>query len=123
MSRGSPLEVTEHVLAFERQMQGRHWNPYWTHRPDGSRWTVAGRLFQAAENRRYAATYDGISIDRGHVGWPNGHRVIIDRQWVQNILRLRKDELLRRARINVYLARRLARAPHPIDCRFPARGA
>lgn len=104
-----PVEVTEHVIAFARQMRGRHWNPYWTHRPDGSRWTVAGRLFQAAEHRRYAATYDGIAIDRGFVGWPHGHRVIIDREWVEKVLRRSKAECLRRARVNVYLARRLAR--------------
>ena len=109
MSAG-PVEVTEHVLAFARQMEGRHWNPYWTHRPDGSRWTVPGRLFQAREWRRYAAAYEGIPIDRGNVGWPHGHRVIIGREWVEKVLGKTKAECIRRSRINVYLARRIARA-------------
>lgn len=106
----SPLEVTEHVLAIARRLRVQHWNPYWTHRLDGSRWTIAGRLFQAAEHRRYAATYDGIPIDRGFVGWPHGHRVIIDQRWVEKVLRRSKAECIRRARVNVYLAKRIARA-------------
>lgn len=105
----SPMEITEHVLALRRQLAGRHWYPYWTHRPDGSRWTVAGRLAQAAQWRRYAAAWDGVPIDRGFVGWPDGHRVIIGRPWVEKVLQVSKAECIRRARINHYLAMRIRR--------------
>lgn len=105
-----PLEVTEHVIAMARQMEGQHWNPYWTHRPDGSRWTVSGRQAQAAMWRRYAAAWDGIVIDRGFVGWPDGHRVLLGRTWMEKGLRVSKADCIRRARANHYLAKRIKRA-------------
>lgn len=62
--------------------------------------TAAGRLFQARMWREYAMAWDG------HVrrwGAP------IDRPWVEQILCISRSECLRRARVNLYLARRLNR--------------
>jgi hypothetical protein len=110
------MEVTEQLIAFARSQEGKpKWNPYWTHRPDGSRWTVAGRLFQAAEWRRYAGAWDGIPIDRGFVGWPHGQRVILGRAWVEGILRVSKAECIRRAKVNHYLARRIRRRSQALN--------
>jgi hypothetical protein len=53
---------------------------------------VHGRLFQAAMWRRYARQWDQP-----------------DHSWVEKILRVSREECLRRARINVRLARRLNR--------------
>lgn len=92
----SPLEVTEWLLAN----RGRPRPPMSLH----------GRLFQARMWREYASTYDGRKLDRGFCGWPHGHRVIIDREWVERILGKGREELIRRARVNLYLAKRLRRA-------------
>jgi hypothetical protein len=104
-----PLEVTEQVLALHRHLGDRKVCPYGRHNVYGEPWTVAGRLFQAREWRRYAGAWDGIPIDRGFVGYPHGHRVVIGRAWVEGILRISKAECIRRARANIYLARRLRR--------------
>lgn len=53
--------------------------------------SAIGRLFQARMWREYAQAWDGKGIGRS---------------WVENILRIPRAECLRRARINVYLARR-----------------
>lgn len=63
---------------------------------------VAGRLFQARMWREYAMAWDGRPTKTG-----------MDRAWVENVLRVSREECLRRSRVNVYLARRLNR-PHPI---------
>lgn len=65
--------------------------------------------------REYASTYDGRLLDRGYVGWPNGHQVVIDREWVEKVLRKSREELIRRARVNLYLAKRLNRDRAALD--------
>jgi hypothetical protein len=92
----SPLEVTEWLLAQRDKP-----------RPKLS---LEGRLFQARMWREYASTYGGRRLDRGFVGYPNGHRVIIDREWVEKVLGKSREELIRLARVNLYLARRLNRS-------------
>jgi hypothetical protein len=96
MTNLGPLEVTELVLA----QRGKP-------RPKLS---LHGRLFQARMWREYASTYDGRKLNRGFVGWPEGHRVVIDRAWVEGVLRMSREELIRRARVNLYLAKRIRRA-------------
>ena len=105
----SPLEVTEHVLAIARKLDGKKWCPYGRRNLDGRPWTIRGRLAQAAMWRQYAAAWDGIPIDRGFVGWPHGHRVVLGRSWVESILQISKRDCLRRARANLYLVRRIRR--------------
>lgn len=63
------------------------------------RMSVWGRLFQARIWREYAMAWDGRCTSITGVG----------RAWVENILRVSRDECLRRSRINAYLARRLNR--------------
>lgn len=58
--------------------------------------TVAGRLFQARMWREYAMAWDGRPTSTTGVG----------REWVAGILRVSRSECLRRARVNVLLARR-----------------
>lgn len=60
--------------------------------------SVAGRLFQARMWREYAMAWDGRPTKTG-----------CDRAWVEKILQVSRAECLRRARVNVYLARRLNR--------------
>ena len=62
------------------------------------RLSVVGRLFQARMWREYAQAWDGKPTMTG-----------IGREWVEKILRIPRSECLRRARVNVYLARRLNR--------------
>ena len=62
------------------------------------RLSVVGRLFQARMWREYAQAWDGKVTTSG-----------VGRAWVEHILRIPRAECLRRARINVYLARRLNR--------------
>jgi len=57
-------------------------------------WTVDGRLFQARMWRRYAMDWD----------LPDWH---IRRRWVEHTLGISRDDCLRRARINVRLAKRI----------------
>ena len=61
--------------------------------------TVAERLFQARVWREYAMAWDGRPTATTGVG----------REWVAGILRVSRSECLRRARVNVLLARRLLR--------------
>jgi hypothetical protein len=65
----------------------------------GPRLSVAGRLFQARMWREYAMAWDGKPTMTG-----------CGRAWVEHILQVPRAECLRRARVNVYLARRLNRA-------------
>lgn len=60
--------------------------------------SAIGRLFQARMWREYAQAWDGKLTTTG-----------CGRQWVENILRIPRAECLRRARVNVYLARRMNR--------------
>lgn len=62
--------------------------------------TVSGRLFQARMWRQYAQAWDGRPT-------PNG----LGAEWMEKILRISRSECLRRARVNLYLARRLNRHP------------
>ncbi len=62
-------------------------------------WTAAGRLFQARMWREYAVMWD---------------RPGMGRDWVEKIVRVSRAECLRRARVNVYLARRLNRNRRPL---------
>jgi hypothetical protein len=64
------------------------------------RLSVIGRLFQARMWREYALAWDGKKTATG-----------VGRSWVAHILRIPRSGCLRRARINVYLARRLNRRP------------
>ncbi len=57
-------------------------------------WTPAGRLFQARMWREYAQDWD---------------RPGLDREWIRVIGKVSRSECLRRARVNLYLARRLMR--------------
>ncbi len=61
--------------------------------------TRAGRLFQARMWREYAMAWDGRLTSTG-----------VGREWVKHILRVGRDECIRRSRINIYLARRMGRA-------------
>lgn len=65
------------------------------------RLTVHGRLFQARIWREYARAWDGHPTTTG-----------VGREWVEKILKVSREECLRRARLNLYLARR-ARRPRP----------
>lgn len=70
-------------------------------------WTPAGRLFQASMWREYAQAWDGKCTSTG-----------VGHAWVEGILRVPRAECLRRARVNVYLARRLSRqSPSPTGCK------
>jgi hypothetical protein len=62
------------------------------------RLSAIGRLYQARMWREYAQAWDGKITSSG-----------ADRPWVEKILRIQRAECLRRARVNVYLARRLNR--------------
>ena len=60
------------------------------------RLSAVGRLFQARMWREYAQDWDR----------PDWH---LKRGWVEQILRVGRAECIRRARVNVYLARRMNR--------------
>ena len=62
--------------------------------------TLTGRLFQARMWREYAMMHDGPIRLRGKLYTP---------EWAKQILRVPRDQCLRRARINIYLARRITR--------------
>ena len=104
-----PIEITEHILALARRLEGKKFCPYGTHNVYGEPWTIAGRVYQARMWRHYAGAWDGIPIDHGFVGYPHGHRVILDRPWVEKILRVSKADCIRRSRANFYLAKRIKR--------------
>ncbi|MEV4934383.1 hypothetical protein [Sphingobium sp. LSP13-1-1.1] len=114
-----PLEVTEHILALARRLEGEKWCPYSAVNIDGRPWTVADRLAQARMWRQYAGAWDDIKIDHGFVGYPHGHRVIIGRSWVEGILRISKAECIRRSRANFYLAKRIKRRIDPAPAPRP----
>lgn len=61
--------------------------------------TFHDRLFQASMWREYAMTWHGRRTRHG-----------IDRVWCERIGRWTYDELKRRARVNLYLAKRLRRS-------------
>lgn len=67
-------------------------------RPGGGM-SHAGRLFQAGMWREYALTWHGRRTRTG-----------IDQAWCERIGRWDYRQCLRRARVNLYLARRLRRA-------------
>ena len=76
--------------------------------------TVDGRLFQARMWREYAMAWDGRPTSTTGVG----------RAWVEGILRVPRSECLRRARVNVMLARRmLRRQRHNADLSGRTRSA
>ena len=60
--------------------------------------TVHGRLFQARMWREYARCFDGHRTANG-----------IDRRWLETVGHVTREYCLRRARVNVLLARRLNR--------------
>ena len=66
-------------------------------RPAGM--TREGRLFQASIWREYAMTWHGRKTRTG-----------VDQAWCERIGRWTYSECLRRARVNLYLARRMRRA-------------
>lgn len=55
--------------------------------------TAVGRLFQARMWREYARMWDSP----------------IERRWCEIVLRVSREKCLQRARVNIYLARRLLR--------------
>ena len=57
--------------------------------------SAIGRLFQARMWREYAQAWDGKLGE-----------TVPCKGWVENVLRIPRSECLRRARVNVYLARR-----------------
>lgn len=85
----TPLEITEWLLgqppSFTRGLI--------VNRPAGGM-SHAGRLFQAKMWRDYAAMWV----------LPYWH---MNRRWVEGVLRKGRDECVRRAKVNLYLARRL----------------
>lgn len=91
----SPVDVTEMVIHYHR------------HGFPKKVWTAAGRLFQARMWREYAQMHDGLAPSHWSstrwVAWPPPER------WASEILRVSKAECLRRARVNLYLARRINR--------------
>lgn len=60
--------------------------------------SLHGRLFQARMWREYAMTWHGRPTCTG-----------VDRRWCEQIGRMTYEGCLRRARVNLYLARRLRR--------------
>lgn len=87
----NPLEITEIVLRFPMPTtRGLVMNM------PARGMTHAARLFQARMWRAYAMEWDLP---------PSNLR----RRWVESILRNSRTDCLRRARINLYLARRLRR--------------
>lgn len=84
----NPLEVTEILLA------GRPWtgpSRGLCVNPPSRPLSFHGRLFQASMWRKYAAAWK------------------YDREYIEQVLRITKADALRRARVNIYLARRLNR--------------
>lgn len=59
---------------------------------------INGRLFQAAMWREYAMTWHGRATATG-----------VDRRWCEEIGRMTYAGCIRRARVNLYLAKRLRR--------------
>jgi len=70
--------------------------------------TIDGRLFQARMWREYAIAWDDA---RKPWGAPRLGRLGNDYSlgWLENVLRISREECIRRARVNLYLARRLNR--------------
>lgn len=85
-SEPTALDVTEWLLAWDR-----------AGRPQ-PKWTVFGRLFQARMWREYAMTWHARKAF-GRYG----------NDWVIGIGKYSYQECKRRARVNIYLARRLNR--------------
>lgn len=65
------------------------------------RMTFHGRLFQASMWREYAMTWHGRFTRTG-----------VDQRWCEDIGHMTYGDCLRRARVNLYLARRLRRQAH-----------
>lgn len=63
---------------------------------------IHGRLFQAARWRECAMTWHGRRTTTG-----------LDQRWCEEIGRMTYAGCLRRARVNLYLARRLNRTANP----------
>lgn len=63
--------------------------------------SIEHRLFQASMWRRYAMTWHGKPTSSG-----------IDQRWCEQIGRMTYEGCKRRARVNLYLARRLRRHPN-----------
>lgn len=93
---------------------------------DAPRMTVHGRLFQAAMWRAYAMAWN-------HHCWSCVLGLHVGRSWCEKVLRVSREECIRRARVNIYLARRLNRnarrrcvgvdsLPHSHPCK-PAGGS
>lgn len=85
-SEPTALDVTEWLLAWARAGCPR------------PRMTALGRLLQAAMWREYAMTWHGRPTRTG-----------VDQRWCEEIGRMTYEGCLRRARVNLYLARRLNR--------------
>lgn len=73
--------------------------------------TITGRLFQARMWREYAMAWDGKPTALTGVG----------REWVQKVLQIPRTECLRRARVNLYLARRMNRQRSNVEVTGAAR--
>lgn len=67
-------------------------------KPLHPRLSVIGRLFQARMWREYALMWDRRGLAR---------------DWAAGVLRVSREKCLQRARVNVYLARRLNRQNKP----------
>jgi hypothetical protein len=90
----NPLQVTEMLLRMPKPFT----SGLVVNRPAGGM-SRAARLFQAAMWRRYAA-------DWALPEWT------LQRQWMEKVFRTSRAECIRRARVNLYLARRFGR-PEP----------
>lgn len=91
------VAITERILWLARNCPP-HTQGLIVNRPHGGM-THGARLFQAGMWRCYAA-------DWNLPDW--NHR----RGWVEKVLRRNRAECVRRARVNLYLARRLRRVVH-----------
>lgn len=89
----NPLEVTEWLLR-----QPAPWSRGLVVNMPAGGVTFHSRLFQARMWREYAMTWHGRKTRHG-----------IDQQWCEQIGRWTYQECLRRARVYIYLARRLNR--------------
>lgn len=91
-----PLALTEYLLRMPRPFtSGLVMN-----RPGGRRHTIHSRLLQVRMWRDYAMTWHGKRSQSG-----------VDQEWCEKIGGWTYEECKRRARVNLYLARRLARHP------------
>jgi hypothetical protein len=88
-----PLEITEWLLR-----QPPPWSRGLVVNMPARGMTIDGRLFQAGMWRQYAGAFRGLPTSTG-----------VGKRWLENVAHKTREECVRRARVNLYLARRLRR--------------